>query len=594
LGAAGAKSSPTGDPDNHYLRVVARLKPGVHLTQAQSEMAAVAVQLAHDYPETNTNLGAVVISLRDQLVGDLKPALHAVAVAAGFVLLITCANLAALGAGRARLIRQMLVESLLLGSLGGMAGIAIAIWATTFLRHLVPLSLTTWSEPKVDFSALAFLFFVSVAASMMFGILPALVLSQGDTMAGLQRGGRAGIGGGAQWRRALIVSEVAIAAVLLIGAGLLTQTLWDLSHAPLGFEPTGVLTLRTSLPITSDSFYRSFISRSQFFSQVLERVASLPGVISAGYTTFLPLTNAGGTSSFVIEGAEPPPPGRINDANHRVISPDYLQTLVVRLRAGRFFRESDAPDTAPVAIVNEAMARQYLAGRNPLGRRFRVDGNAPWITIVGVVDDVRQMGLDLESRPEVYFPYTQPAGSYGYFTPRDLAVRVKGDPISYATIVQREIWAIDRNQPVADVMPMEQLIAEKLESRYVAVKLIGTFAGLGILLAALGLYGLLAYSVVQRRSEIGVRMALGARPRQVLQTIVAEGLQLVLCGRILGTAGSWFVMRGLRSLLYGVAPTDIQIFIGSALVLLIVGAIASYLPAHRAAAIEPLAALSHE
>jgi predicted permease len=597
--------------DNHYLRVVARLKPGVELAQAQREMAALAAQLAHDYPETNTNLGVVVNSLRDQLVGDLKPALHAVAVAAGFVLLITCANLAglmlargiqrkrelavrvALGAGRARLIRQMLVESLMLGTLGGMAGIAIAVWATPFLRHLVPLSLTTWSEPKVDQSALAFLFFVSVTASSMFGMLPAFVLSKGD-MSGLQRGGRAGIGGGTRWLRALIVSEVAIAAVLLIGAGLLTKTLWGLSHSPLGFEPAGVLTMRTSLPLTSDSRYRSFIARSQFFSQALKRVASLPGVISAGYTTFLPLTNGGGTSGFVIEGAAPPPLGQINDANHRVISPDYLQTLNVRLRAGRFFRESDTPDAPPVAIVNEAMARQYLPGRNPLGRRFRVDGNAPWITIVGVVDDIRQMSLDLKSRPEVYFPYTQPVGSYGYFTPRDLAVRVEGDPISYAATVQREIWAVDRNQPVADVMPMEQLIAEKLESRYAAVRLIGAFAGLGLLLAALGLYGLLAYSVVQRRSEIGVRMALGAQPRQVLRAVVAEGFRLVLCGLIFGAAGSWFVMRGLRSLLYGVAPTDIRIFIGSALVLLFVGAIASYLPAHRAAVIEPLEALGHE
>jgi putative ABC transport system permease protein len=442
--------------------------------------------------------------------------------------------------------------------------------------------------------ALAFLFFVSVTASTMFGMLPALVLSKGDTMSSLQRGGRAGIGGGTRWLRALIVSEVAIAAVLLIGAGLLTKTLWDLSHSPLGFEPAGVLTMRTSLPLTSDSRYRSFIARSKFFSQALKRVASLPGVVSAGYTAFLPLTNGGGTSGFVIEGAAPPPLGQINDANHRVISPDYLRTLNVRIRAGRFFRESDTPDAPPVAIVNEAMARQYLPGRNPLGRRFRVDGNAPWITIVGVVDDIRQMSLDLKSRPEVYFPYTQPVGSYGYFTPRDLAVRVVGDPISYAATVQREIWAVDRNQPVADVMPMEHLIAEKLGSRYAAVRLIGAFAGLGLLLAALGLYGLLAYSVVQRRSEIGVRMALGAQPRQVLRAVVAEGFRLVLCGLVFGAAGSWFVMRGLRSLLYGVAPTDIRIFIGSALVLLFVGTIASYLPAHRAAVIEPLEALGHE
>jgi putative ABC transport system permease protein len=599
--------------DSHYLRVFARLKPGSSLAQAQREMAGVAAQLAREYPESNTNLGAVVICLRDQLVGNLKPALWAVAAAVGCVLLIACANLAglmlargarrerelavrtALGAGRARLVRQMLVESLLLGAIGGMAGIAIAIWATPFLRHLVPLSLTAWSEPRIDPPALAFLFFISLAASMLFGALPALVLCREDMTAALQRGGRAAIGGGSRLRKALIVGEVAIAGVLLVGAGLLTKTLWELSHVPLGFQPKGVVTLRTSLPISSDSRYRDFSPRSAFYSRVLQRVTAMPGVISAGYTTFLPLTNAGGTSGFIIDGAAPLPPGEFNDANHRVISPDYLQTIGVRLRAGRFFRESDGPDAPPVAIVNQAMTRQYFAGRNPLGRRFRLyEENAPWITIVGVVEDVRQMELNLNGRPEMYFPYTQPAGSYGYFTPRDLAVRVKGDPMSYAISMERAIWEIDSNQPIADVMPMEQLIAGKLVSRDVAVKLVGAFAGLALLLAALGLYGLLAYTVAQRRREIGVRMALGARPRQVLHTVLGEGLQLVLYGLVLGAAGSWAVMRGLTTLLYGVAPTDAWISVGSALVLLLVGAIASYIPAHRAAAIDPMVALGYE
>jgi putative ABC transport system permease protein len=278
-----------------------------------------------------------------------------------------------------------------------------------------------------------------------------------------------------------------------------------------------------------------------------------------------------------------------------VISPNYLQTIGVRLRAGRFFQDSDGPEARPVAIINEAMVRQYWRGQNPLGHRFRLDDEGtPWITVVGVIEDIRQEDLDLNGRAEMYFPYTQPAASGGYFTPRDLAVRVRGDPLSYARSVEQAIWAIDRNQPIADVAAMEQLIEDKLVSREMAVKLVGAFAALALLLAALGLYGLLAYTVAQRRREIGVRMALGAQPRQVLTGILGEGLRMVLLGLMIGAAGAWAVMRGLASLLYGVTPTDTWIFGGSALVLLLVGSIACYAPAHRAATIDPMDALRHE
>lgn len=599
--------------DSHYLRVFARLRPRVSLAQAQREMADLAAQLAREYPGTNTNIGAVVIGLRDQLVGDLKLALWAVAGAVACVLIIACANLAglllargaqrerewsvrrALGAGRVRLIREVLVESLILGAAGGIAGGGLAVWATPFLRNLVPDTLTTWSEPRITVPVLGFLILTSILASILFGVLPAVVLSRANLAASLQQGGRAGIGSGTRLRRALIVGEVAISVVLLVGAGLLTKTLWNLSHVPLGFQPEGVLTLRTSLPISPGSPYTSFFARSDFYGRVLDRITAMPGVISAGYTTFLPLTNAGGTSAFTIEGAPPLAPGQVNDANHRVISANYLQTLGVRLRAGRFFRDSDGPGQPPVAVVNGAMARQYWPGQNPLGQRFRLDQlKAPWITIVGVVDDLRQMGLDVNSRAEMYFPYTQPPGSYGYFTPRDLAVRVKGDPMSYAMAVERAIWEIDRNQPIADVMPMDQLISGKLLSREVAVKLIGTFAGLALLLAALALYGLLAYTVTQRKREIGVRMALGAQRGQVLSGVLGEGLRLVVFGLALGAAGSWAVTRGLKSLLYGVTPTDVWIFCGSALVLLLVGAIASYAPARHASKTDPMTALRYE
>ncbi|HVN05993.1 MAG TPA: ABC transporter permease [Bryobacteraceae bacterium] len=599
--------------DSHYLRVFARLKPGVTLAQAQREMTGIARQLTVEYPATNTNLGATVVSLRDQLVGNLKAALWAVTAGVGCVLLIACANLAglllaraagrrrefavraALGAGRARLATQALVESLLLAALGGALGVMLAVWAIPFLRHLVPTTLAAWSQPRIDWPLLAFLACASILAAVLSGTLPAMVLSRAGWAGSLRQGGRTSTGGSSRLRRLLIIGEVGLAVVLLVGAGLLTKTLWKLSHVPLGFRPGGVLTMRTALPISSDTPYRDFTARSEFYRRVLEKVTALPGVVSAGYTTFLPLTNDGGTSAFIVEGAPPPLPGQINDANHRAISAAYLETIGVRLRAGRSFRDADGPAAPLVAIVNQAMARQYWPAQNPLGRRFRFDRDkSPWFTIVGVVDDVRQMGIDLNGRAEMYFPCRQAAGTYGYFTPRDLAIRVNGDPLSYATAVERAIWEVDRNQPVADVMPMQQLIAGKLVSRDIAVKLIGAFAALSLLLAALGLYGLLAYTVTQRRREIGVRMALGARPGQVLEAVLREGLYLVLGGLAIGAAASWAVMRGLASLLYSVSPSDPVVFGAAAAVLLLVGSIASCVPAYRAASIDPVTALRYE
>jgi len=599
--------------DNHYLRVFARLKPGVTLAGAQREMADLAVQLAREYPKSNTNIGSTVVSLRDQLVGDLKLTLWAVTAAVGCVLLIACANLAgllltrgvgrerefairaALGAGRVRLVRQTLIESLLLAGFGGAAGILIAVFTLPFLRHLVPSTLSAWSELRIDLPLLGFLLFVSMLAAVLFGTLPAFLFSRPDLSTSLQQGGRVAASGSTRTRKILIVSEVALAVVLLVGSGLLTRTLWALAHVPLGFNPEGVMTLRTSLPVSTNTPYRSFPARSDFYRRVLEKVVTIPGVISAGYTTFLPLTNPGGTSPFLVEGAPPLPPGQSNDANHRVISPDYFKTLGVRLRAGRFFRDSDTADASPVAIINQAMARQYWPEQNPLGHRFQLGRVAGvWFTIVGVVDDMRQTALDVNGRAEMYFPYTQPAGTQGYLTPRDLAVRVKGDPMAYARTLEAAIWQVDRNQPIADVMPMKELIADKLVSREVALQLIAAFAGLALLLAALGLYGLLAYVVSQRRREIGVRMALGAQPRQVSAAVLREGLRLVLSGVAIGAAGSWVVMRTLKSILYGVAATDGLVLAGSAFVLVVVGFLASYLPAHRAAGIDPMTALRYE
>lgn len=599
--------------DNHYLRVFARLKPGVTLASANREIKGLALHLAREYPATNTHIGAVVVGLRDQLMGDLKMTIWAITAGVGFVLLIACANLAgllltrgvgrerefalraALGARTARLVRQTLVESLLLAFLGAIVGLLIALLAIPPLRLLVPETMIAWSEPQVSFLLLGFLALLAVSAAMIFGILPALLFSRPNLSRSLQQGTRVAGTGSTRTRKVLIVGEVAISVVLLVGAGLLTRTLWNLANVPLGFHPEGVITLRTSLPISSSSPYRTFQARTSFYRRVLERVASTPGVISAGYTTFLPLTNAGGTSPFLVEGAPKLTPGQFNDANHRVVSPDYFKTMGVRLRAGRFFHDSDAETAPPVAMVNQVMAHQFWPDQSPLGRRFQLGRSAgEWFTVVGVVEDVRQISLDVAGRAEMYFPYTQPAGSRGYSTPRDLAVRVNGDPMAYMKALQSAIWQVDRSQPIADVMPMTEVIAKKLIARKVALQLIGAFAALALLLSALGLYGLLAYTVLQRSREIGVRIALGAKPRQIAGSVVEEGLSLVGAGLLFGALSAYGAMRTINSMLYGIAASDGWVWMITAMVLIAIGWLASYLPAYHASRIDPVIALRYE
>ena len=599
---------------SHYLLVIARLKPGVTVAAAQREMSAIAAQLAIEHPETNRHVGAVVVGLRDQLLGNLQLGAWVLAGGVGAVLLISCANLAglllaratgrrremairaALGAGRVRLASQALIESLLIALAGGFFAVLLALWLVPLLDYMLPPVLAGWLEPAVDVRLLMFAGLLSVFSAMLFGGLPALRMAAVDLADALRQGGRAGIDSRGGLRRFLVAGEVALAAVLCLGAGLMIQTVWRLARVELGFRPDSVLTMRTSLPTSQESRYREFPARNAFYNGVLERVRGIPGVVSAGYTTFLPLTNRGGTSGFLVDGAARLAPGERNDANHRVVSAEYLQTIGVRLVAGRFFTHADAPNTTPVAIVNEAMAKKYWPGTNPLGRRFHFDdpNNETRFTIVGVVGDVRQVGLDLEGRAEMYFPSTQPWASVGYFAPRDLAVRVKGDPLQFAAAVRQAIWAVDRNQPVSDVMPCRQLVDKELAAQRVELWLLDAFAGLALLLAAIGLYGLLSHLVAQRTRDIGVRMALGAQRSQVLSAVMRQGMELVACGLAAGVAGAWWETRLMQKLLFGVKSTDVPTFAAVTLVLLVVGAAACYLPAHRATRIDPMEALRHE
>jgi putative ABC transport system permease protein len=428
-------------------------------------------------------------------------------------------------------------------------------------------------------------------SALAFGILPAVKVSNLGLEEALRGQSRTVATSGSRTRRFLVVGEVTLATALLCGAGLFLRTFWALSSVPLGFQPANLLTLRTNLPQTP---YEKLSARISFYQRVLQRVEAIPHVKSAGYTTFLPLTNGGGTTAFTVEGHPPPPPGQPNDANLRVVSDHYLQTMGVRLRSGRFFDTFDKLGTRPVAIVNSTLARQYWPNENALDHRIAVEKNGRWITIVGIVDPVRQVEIGREGRPEMYLPVSQGLSVPGYFSPRDLAVRVASNPMHFAEAVKRAVWSVDRDQPVSDVMPMSRIIEDRLAPRNLELKLLVGFAALALVLSSLGLYGLLAYTVVQRRREIGIRMALGAQKSKVLRAVLADGLTLVSVGLIAGLFCAAILQSLVSSLLYGVTEFDSLTFLFTGATLVLTGLLACYLPARAAASIAPAEALRHE
>jgi putative ABC transport system permease protein len=594
----------------HLLRVFARLRPGASIADSQREMSAIAAQLRAEHPDTNDRVGASVIGIREQFLGKLDLATRVLAGGVVIVLLICCANIAglllaraagrrreiavraALGAGRWALIRQSLAESLIVSAAGAGLGVLLAAYGMRPLSTLIPEALAGWAQPEIDARLLLFASAAAILSAIVFGALPAANMARVDLALVLNQGGRAAIGGGNRLRGWLVTGEVALAVVLCTAAGLMVKTVWALVHADLGFEPAAVMTLRTSLPGSVASRYRTYQARAAFYRDVLRRVEAIPGVTAAGYTTFLPLTNRGGTSGFLVEDAPPPPPGHDPDANHRVVSAGYFRAVGMRLIAGRYFDERDSLDSRPVAIVNEASAREFWPGRNPLGHRFRLDDEKqPWLTVVGVVADVKQMGVDIAGRAENYYPVTQPFAAVGYFTPRDLAVRVKGDPLEYATALRQAVWSVDATQPIAAVQPLSDLVEKELSVQRAQLWLLGAFAGLALLLAAVGLYGLLAHLVAQRTRDIGVRMALGASRAQVLRWILRQAFQLVAAGLASGTVGALLLTQWMRKLLYDVSPADPATLVLVALTLSLVAGVACYGPARRAATIDPAQAL---
>jgi predicted permease len=594
---------------NHHLRVVARLKPGVSLKVANANLAAIAKQLEQENPSSNAKVGAFAVPLREELAGKTRPALLVLIGAVCFVLLIACANVAnlllarasgrrreiamrlTLGASRTRIARQLLTESLLLAGFAGVAGLILSTFANQFLASLIPAGIAPMSGAGVDSNVLVATLIVTVATGILFGILPALRVSGLDLVTSLKQGGRSGIGSGRRLRDALVVSEVALAIVLLAGAALMLRSFEKLLHLDPGFRADHVLVVRTPLPRQK---YEAFAPRAAFYTSVLTRVARLPGVAAVGYTTWVPLTNSGGATGITVEGRPQPAPGEIPIPNCRIISDDYIRALGMKLVAGRGLDERDGTAAPPVALINQTMARNLWPGENAIGRRFKQGSyleQSPWITIVGIVGDVHQAGLDSPARPEMYLPYLQQ--DFG-FEPEYLVVRTIGDPMRMADAVRQQVWAVDKEQPVAGAMPLEDLVGDTLAPRKTQAGLLSGFAFLALLLAALGIYAVLSFAVTQRTQEFGVRMALGAEPSDVLRMILSQGARLFILGAIIGLAAAFALSRTLEHLLYGVSATDPASFTLVTLLLAGITLLACYFPARRAMRVDPMIALRYE
>ncbi len=598
---------------SHYLTVIGRLKPGFSLEQARTDIGIITRRLQEQYPQSNKNVGSVVLSLREEYVSEAKPALLALLAGVGCLLLITCANVAnlllvratgrqreialraALGAGRFQLARQMLVEGLLLSACGGVAGVVVGMWAFEFVSDLVPRAMSGWVEITLDWRVLAFAAAISLGAGLVFGLIPLWHAARVDLARVLQQGGgRSAVdAGGRRTRNALVVGEVALSVILLIGAGLLIRSFVKLRAVDLGFRSEGVLTATTDL---APSKYEDYVPRMFFYREVLDKVRALPGVRGAGYVTAVPLVWKGGTNGFTVEGRPPLPDGEFNDANSRIATPGYFEAMGIPLKSGRLFGDNDGLETPPVVVINEAMASQFWPSEDVLGRRFKLggyDSDNPWLTIVGVVGSVRQMGVDKTGRAQFYRPNQQVEG-YMWNRPSQLVVRAAGDPLELAAAVRQAVWSVDPDQPVSSIETMASIVDREVHHQRVQMTLLGTFAALALGLASLGIYGVLAFAVSQRTREIGLRMALGAKRRQVIGLVLARASRLALAGVAIGLAGAWGVGRLMASLLFEVAPTDVTTFVSAPIALTLVALVAAFLPAWRAARVDPMEALRHE
>ncbi|HVG21877.1 MAG TPA: ABC transporter permease [Blastocatellia bacterium] len=603
---------PTEGPATRgrFLSAVARLKPGVSLEQAEAEMKTIAARLEQDAPQYNKGTSTEVIPLREQLVGNVRPALLILLGAVGFVLLIACANVAnlllaraaarekemalraALGAGRPRIVRQLLTESLLLAVTGSLLGLGLAWWGTRALVAISPHDVINLQGVGINLAVLAWTLVVSLVTGIIFGLAPALEATRLNLNDALKEGGKGAGGQSSRSRRlrsALVVGEVALALVLLASAGLLVKSFARLQKVDAGFNADNVLTMVVRLP---GGKYREDQQMVAFFRQARERIAALPGVSSVGMVNFLPLYGGlGSNTGFTIEGRPTPPPGQELGTNVRVSDRGYFGAMGIPLLRGRNFTDLEDSEARHVVLISEAMARQRFPGEDPIGKRIRVmmfEKPNP-TEIIGVVGDVRYDSLTDEAEPTVYFPH--PELTYEFMT---LVIRTTGDPSEMAPAVRGELRAIDPDQPVSDLRTMNQVMSDTVGRARFNTLLLGLFAGLATLLAAVGIFGVMNYSVTLRAHEIGIRMALGAQPGGVLMLILRQGLALTLAGIVIGLAGGLALTRVLSGLLFGVGATDPTTFAVMVLLLAVVSLVACYIPARRATRVDPLIGLRYE
>jgi putative ABC transport system permease protein len=589
---------PSPQRSRSYFSVLARVQHGMSIRAAQADMNTVAASLERDFPNDNRNLGVLLTPLRTDMVGDVRQTVLLLFAAVGVLLLIATANVSglllaratarhqeiavriALGATRGRILTQLVTESLVLAVLGGVAGVILAMWLIGPILAMSPADLGVAGAVTVDRTVLLFGLAASTAAGLLFGLAPAHQLASADVHGDLKQGARGGSTPRQRRIRAVLVAgEVALSLVLLVGAGLTIRSFIKLQNEPPGFNPDHVVTVGVSLP---GARYPTAQKKGEFWRRSVGALRQVPGVTVAGAISRLPLVPGNSTRGLTIHGL---PPNVVASAHYRTAAPDYFQSMEIPLMRGRFFDEADAEGRAPVAIISAAAAQRFWPNRNPLGERFQI--GKPEITIVGVVGDVHAAALDQPPQPTIYVPYGQDPWPSMVFTLRVADAR----STSLQAGVREAIWQVDKDQPIGAILTMDEQLSKSLTRRRFSVTLLACFGVVAVSLAAIGLYGVLAFIVAQRRREIGVRMALGAQPRDVIADVMGQGLRLAGYGVAAGIALALMVTRLLRSLLFGTSPTDVVTFAAVATLLVVIAAAASLVPALRASRVDPLIAL---
>jgi putative ABC transport system permease protein len=591
-----------------YLTVIGRLKPGVTMESARNEMNAISASVAAELPEFDTGWGIKVVPLRQELSGEIRPALFLLSGAVAFVLLIACANVAnlllargaarrhelavrsALGATRGQIVKQLLMESLLLGILGGVVSLVVAEWSLALLEALSPIDLSALGHLSLSYPVLAFTGAVSVVTAVGCGLASALEGSRADVQQGLAEGGRQ-IGGGLRHRKmrhAFVIAEIALAVVLLVGAGLMLRSFAAMRRVNPGFDSTNVLTFRTQLPRAR---YPDDAARIRFFRDLTTRVATLPGVQSVGAVSYLPMAALGAATDFNIEGQPPSAPGHDKTTAVTVADNGYFRTLKIPLIRGRFFTDQEMQEKRGVVIINDALAQQFFPNQDPLGKRVIIKMNNPYepTEIIGVVGSTHATDLATPAKPESYWPHPQLA--YSLMT---LTVRTDHNPLGLVEAIETAVHALDKDQPISEVRTMDGWVAKSLAQVRFSSSLLMAFAGLALALAAVGIYGVMSYAVSQRTSEIGVRLAVGAEARDILGMIVWDGARLAAIGLTIGLILAVVLSRTLTSLLFQTMAADSLTYLLVVAVLGGVALLASYLPARRASKIPLIAALRHQ